>query len=110
MKIYCICIAVFVSVASGCSTVSQQPAQRASPQRESREKTVILADGVDKGEAEIIAKRFYRGRYGEGEGGAYFVGETGTHWLFDIVTGVAGAVEGRIYVNKTSGVVSFEPK
>lgn len=106
MKTWCICVAVLI----GCA-VPQRGEHPATPlHTEVRPQAIDLSDGVSEDEAAVLAERYYRGQYGESEGGARYAGDSGTHWLFQVVRGVAGSVEGTIYISKTNGVVSYEPK
>ncbi|HUJ11762.1 MAG TPA: hypothetical protein VL171_17265 [Verrucomicrobiae bacterium] len=106
MKICC----MFVALLAGCAFPPQreQSIPAVAPRSGVRKPAIDLSDGVSKDEAQILADRYFRAHYSEG--GTWYAGETATHWLFDVVTGVAAVREGTLYISKTNGVVSFEPK
>lgn len=103
--------ALSLLVISGCATPGQPQAQAETKPPYSHRPIINLLDGCNKDEARLLAKRYFKRRFGEGmEGGMMDGGETEKDWVFNIIVGYAGAHEGDILVSKMNGFVRYEPK
>ena len=106
MRIVC-CLSLIPFIVSGC--IKAEPAVSAADEIDGVKATageVVIADGVDKGEAAILAENYFSMYLGSC-GGVELPIEKGDYWESGVVAGIAGERLEPIIIEKKTGRISW---
>ena len=103
MKTWCLVLSI---APAGCETESKRY-QRAQAELRSRIESISLGKGIEEASANELAYAYWK-RFCPSCGMVERATDAGSHWNAAVQTGIFGAYNGDIFINKTNGVISWK--